>query len=62
MANSKLGGEPDSATASSASQSPNAATSFVPRMLTPSEIAFLKRDAQQTVETVRRNIERDKAA
>lgn len=62
MANSKFRGKPGSATASTASWSPRADTFVAPRMLAPSEIELLKRDAQQTVETVWRNIERRKAA
>lgn len=51
---SKIGGPEHSATTSSASPKAKDAISFVPRMLTPSERAFLRRDLKSTIEIARK--------
>ena len=49
----KVGGAKDSVTALTNSPKAKPATSFVPRMLTPSEIAWLKLDLKQSLEIAR---------
>lgn len=51
---SKLGGSRSSATTSHASQKVKPDISFVSRMLTPSELAFLRRDLEETIEIARK--------
>ena len=48
--NSKIGGNKSSATALIVSRKTKGAISFVPRMLTPSEREFLRRDLKNTIE------------
>jgi hypothetical protein len=51
---SMFGGAKSSATTSHASPLAKSYISFVSRMLTPSERAFVKRDLQETIEVAKR--------